>query len=1014
MMNNCFNVCYPSVSGQGGGGGKGGGGGGGVEAPDSLFSHQYAKVLDAISEGEIVGLVNGLQSVYLDDVPLMNSLGQYNYQGFSLAFRTGIPNQALISGFNSQESVQQIGLRIKYAAPLIRSILSNTVDSATVSIGIPNLGSVDANGNINGTSVAYGIDIKQAGGAWYAYPLSSTRTVVTSGITGVANTPSSTSIIDVSATIATQAVWRVINRIANPAPAGNFILEYKLAVAGAYTTASNLTLNRTLSANRLSYTYSVSVPSFILPTAGVYNVRVRNTTTGTVYPCTVGCVVPYNVYTVTGKCTGKYIQDHLISLAGIPNTGYPIDIRVTRYTPDSLSAKLNNETWWESFTERVEVPINYNNTAVAGLQIDARYFRGIPKRTYDCKLLKVKVPSNYFPEKVITVGAGQTTQQALLQRYTRNVTTGVDTGVLQVWDGTFYTAWTDNPVWCFYDMLTNTRYGLGTHISYKNIDSTNLYKIAQYCDEPVQDGFGNYEPRFTCNMYIQSRGDAYQVLNTMASVFRAMVYWDSIRGMTAVQDAPGAIVAQFTNANIIDGAFNYTGSASQARHTTALVTWNDPAEHYRQKVEYVENSADVARFGVNQLDIPAVGCTSRGQAHRLGKWALFSESLETEVVHFKTGFEGIAIKPGDLIRTIDSFRAGLRYGGRIASIYPNIDIATFTGIASISNTSTAPGVPYEQLTAYIDVYATTATTISLSIERVGLPQGITATQALVAGVWSRVQVSGTLDSSTASPLLKVTSSANCVLYFGKAQLNSGLTVLPFDTLGTTNKLSFPHLLSNAIWVKTGVVVTAGTSGQITLDAPIALTTGTTYTISSQTPTGVLIDMPLTNTILGSVQVAQTAPMLAQVPQEGAIWTITSSTLSPETWRIMSITEEQKGIFAVSALEHNPSKFDAVEKNIQLQVLNTSVISDVPAPVTNIVVTGSKYTISTGVQGTKMVVSWDKSPTAIKYIVTYVENANPPIELPPTSNTSIEILSAIVGATYTVIVTAYNSLGRASP
>jgi predicted phage tail protein len=1014
MMNNCFNISYPGVSGQGGGGGgKGGSSGGGVEAPDSLFSHQYAKVLDAISEGEIVGLVNGLQSVFLDDVPLMNTLGQYNYQGFSLAFRTGVPNQSIIQGFNAQESSQPISTRLKYGAPLIRSVLSNTVDSVTVSIGIPNLGSVDSNGNINSTIVSYSIEIKQSGGAWYPANLSSTRYVVYSNTTGIATTPIATSIIDVTATIALVSTWSSTG-VANAAPTGTFVLEYAPISTGVYILAANLTLSRTLRPNGLVYAYDISVPSFSIPTAGQYLVRVRNSTTGTVYPCIVGCSTASYTYTINGKCTGKYISDHYISLAGIPNSGFPVDIRVTRLTPDSLSAKLNNETWWETFTERVEVPINYTNTAIAGLQIDARYFRGIPKRSYDCKLLKVKVPSNYFPEKQIIVSAGQTTQQALLQRYTRNATTGVDTGVLQVWDGTFYTAWTDNPVWCFYDMLTNTRYGLGSHIAYKNIGTTNLYKIAQYCDEPVQDGFGNYESRFTCNLYIQSRGDAYQVLNTMASVFRAMVYWDSVRGMTAVQDAPGSIIAQFTNANIIDGTFNYTGSASQARHTTALVTWNDPAEHYKQKVEFVENATDVSRFGVNQLDIPAIGCTSRGQAHRIGKWALFSESLETEIVHFKTGFEGLSIKPGDLIRTIDSFRAGLRYGGRIATVYPSIDLAVFTGIGSLSNTSLNIGIPYEQLTAYIDIYSIVTTSITLSIERVGIPQNIFVTQVIPAGIWSRVQVSGTLDSSTSSPLVKVTSSATTSLYFGKAQLNNGLTAQLFDTIGTVNKLTFPHILSNTAWVKVNTAITTTNTAQVTIDAPITLATGTTYTLSSQTAIGTLIDMPIVNTTMGSTQVLQTAPMLAQLPQEGAIWTVTSSVLNPETWRIMSIVEDQKGIYAVTALEHNTSKYDAIEKNLQLQVLNTSVITTVPTPVTNILVVGSKYTISPGVQGTKMSISWDKSPTAIKYIVSYIENANPLIELPPTANTSIEILSAVVGATYTITVTAYNALGKASP
>lgn len=351
--------------------------------------------------------------------------------------------------------------------------------------------------------------------------------------------------------------------------------------------------------------------------------------------------------TITGKTTTQYQRSYLVNLAG----SSPWDIRVRRITADSVSAAIQNKTYWASYTEIIDQKLRYPNSALMGISIDAAQFDSIPTRGYEVKLLKVLVPSNYFP---------------LTRTYTRDKTTGLDTGVSQTWDGSFYLAWTDNPAWCWYDLVTNDRYGLGEFIDAALVDKWAMYTIGKYCDELVPDGFGGMEPRFTCNLYLQTQEEAYNVINAMASIFRGMAFWAG-GGMTATHDAPSDPIALFTASNVIDGKFNYSGSSRKSRHTVALVTWNDPSKGYRQEIEYVEDQAGIARYGVVQKELVAVGCTSRGQAHRIGKWLLYTERMETEIISFKCGLDGAHLYPGAVITTQDFSRAGKRHGGRVIS-----------------------------------------------------------------------------------------------------------------------------------------------------------------------------------------------------------------------------------------------------------------------------------------------------------------------------------------------------------
>lgn len=315
----------------------------------------------------------------------------------------------------------------------------------------------------------------------------------------------------------------------------------------------------------------------------------------------------------------------------------PFNIRVVRRTQDSTSSLLVNNTLWSSYTEIYDTKFSYPNTAVVGLKFDSSQFSGVPRRNYLIKGMIVKVPDNYDPET---------------RQYNG------------FWSGNFKLAWTDNPAWIFYDILTNTRYGMGNRIGQFGVDKFALYTISQYCDQLVDDGFGGKEPRFTCNCYITEQRQAYDVIHDLCSIFRAMPIWEGTQ-YTAVMDRPSDPVAIYSNANVVDGQFNYTSAAQKSRHTAVHVRYIDPNNNWETTTEYVADDELIKRFGLNVAQIDAFGCTSRGQAHRVGKWLIQTEKLETQTVTFSVGREGIRHLPGDIIGVADNDFAGTTIGGRI-------------------------------------------------------------------------------------------------------------------------------------------------------------------------------------------------------------------------------------------------------------------------------------------------------------------------------------------------------------
>ncbi|EED4750807.1 DUF1983 domain-containing protein [Salmonella enterica] len=345
--------------------------------------------------------------------------------------------------------------------------------------------------------------------------------------------------------------------------------------------------------------------------------------------------------TLTAKKTGVYYRSYELKL---PKPGRAYKIRVIRITEDSNTQYIFNDTWVDSIGEIVDTPMNYPNSALVGLKVNSEQFgSSMPSRSYLVRGLKIRVPSNYNENTNTYIG---------------------------VWDGTFKLLSSSNPAWILFDVLTNARYGLGQFVSESMIDLGQIYQIGRYCDEEVDNGFGGKEKRFAINTQITSRHDAYRLIQDIAGAFRGMVFWAG--GMVNVmQDSPSDPVMMFTNANVKDGMFSYKGSARKDRPSVALVTYNNKEDGYKQNIEYVEDQEAMRRYGERKTEVVAFGCTSRGQAHRVGLWLLYTARMESDVISFTAGLDASFLMPGETVLIQNKYRAGKRNSGRIVAFTKN-------------------------------------------------------------------------------------------------------------------------------------------------------------------------------------------------------------------------------------------------------------------------------------------------------------------------------------------------------
>lgn len=345
-----------------------------------------------------------------------------------------------------------------------------------------------------------------------------------------------------------------------------------------------------------------------------------------------------------GKTTSEYQRDHRIDL---PKATSGWSIRVRRITADSTSSKLVNAFKVFSFAEVIDSKLRYPNTALLYIEVDASQFSGqAPKVTCKPKGRLVRVPTTYDPVSRTYAGT---------------------------WQGDFKYAYTDNPAWIFYDLVLDKIFGMGTRVDASMIDKWELYSISQYCDQMVSDGAGGTEPRFTCNVFIQSQQDAYTVLKDIAAIFRGITFWGNsqifVNADVPQVDSDGNVDVDFVYhaANVIDGLFTYAGGSYKNRYTSCQSSWSDPINHYSDTVEGVYDSDLVQRYGVREMSLTAIGCTSQSEAHRRGRWAILSNAKDG-TVSFGVGLDGYIPIPAEIIGVADPFRSGKQNGGRISSV----------------------------------------------------------------------------------------------------------------------------------------------------------------------------------------------------------------------------------------------------------------------------------------------------------------------------------------------------------
>ncbi|HBK2872783.1 TPA: host specificity protein J, partial [Escherichia coli] len=366
--------------------------------------------------------------------------------------------------------------------------------------------------------------------------------------------------------------------------------------------------------------------------------------------------------TINGKTTSQFLAS--VILDNLPPR--PFNIRMVRETADSTTDQLQNKTLWSSYTEIIDVKQCYPNTAIVGLQVDAEQFGGQQMTVnYHIRGRIIQVPSNYDPEKRTYSG---------------------------IWDGSLKPAYSNNPAWCLWDMLTHPRYGMGKRLGAADVDKWALYAIGQYCDQTVPDGFGGTEPRMTFNAYLAQQRKVWDVLSDFCSAMRCMPVWNG-QTLTFVQDRPSDVVWPYTNSDVVvddNGVgFRYSFSALKDRHTAVEVNYTDPQNGWQTSTELVEDPEAILRYGRNLLKMDAFGCTSRGQAHRAGLWVIKTELLETQTVDFTLGSQGLRHTPGDIIEICDNDYAGTMTGGRVLSIDAASRTLTLDREVTLPETGTA-------------------------------------------------------------------------------------------------------------------------------------------------------------------------------------------------------------------------------------------------------------------------------------------------------------------------------------
>ncbi|HCK4902596.1 TPA: phage tail protein [Pseudomonas aeruginosa] len=533
------------------------------------------------------------------------------------------------------------------------------------------------------------------------------------------------------------------------------------------------------------------------------------------------------------KSTSRYERSHRVDL---PEARSGWQVRVRRLTPNQNNNRVADTMRVEAITEVIDAKLRYPNTALLFVEFDASQFQSIPQISVEARGRRVRVPSNYDPQTRSYSGT---------------------------WDGSFKSAWTSNPAWHWYDIVLHKRFGLGRRIDASMVDKWSLYRIAQYCDQSVPDGKGGQEPRFSCNLYLQSRAEAWTVLRDLAAIFRGMSYWSGAE-MVAVSDMPEDEAYTFSPSNTVrgdDGShFNYSSSRQRDRHTLALVNYDNPGNGYQSQPVAVNNDRAQRRYGISQLEITAIGCTSEGEAQRRGQWALLTEELEQDAVTFRTGMDGRGLAPGKIIAVADPVKSGKQIGGRLSA------------------------VDGRALTLDRDVEARPGDRLL-----VNLPNG-------------------------------------------KAEARSVQSVV----------------------------------GRV-------LTVTAAY---------------------------------SETPRPQGQWALQSNSLTTQRFRIMSITRPEDNLFEITALQHNASKFDAIDNGARIELPPvTSIPPGVQAPPQNVRIKAFTK-VDQGLAVTSLSASWDAAPNAVAYEAEWRKDSGNWVRVARTSALGFDVPGIYAGR-YLVRVRALN-------
>lgn len=553
---------------------------------------------------------------------------------------------------------------------------------------------------------------------------------------------------------------------------------------------------------------------------------------------------------ITGKTRSRYQRQYEYALPKHTEDGTRVTmwtIKIERVSPETTESSTSNDIYLDSYSVIIGSRLSYPNSAIFGLSISSEQFQSVPTRSYLVDGLLIRVPSNYDYKTRKYEGT---------------------------WNGTFKLAPSDNPAWILYDVITNERYGLGQFVDPAYANAARLYVIGQYCDELVDDGFGGKEPRFTLNTVINSTSDAYQLISDITSVFNGMAYWSGSQ-FGYMCDMPTEPTMLYNASNVVNGEFVYSGASRKDMHSVALITWNDPERNYQRAVEYIEDAELIQRYGIRKAEITSFGCTTRGQAHRIGKWLLYTERNQSRTISFKVGVDSSFVLPGDVVQIADPNRSGKRMGGRLI--------------------------------------------------------GVTATSA-------------TLDDE-----IVLSESSSIML----RSANGDFVERNIKTIGTD--------------LKTGKSV-------INWEAP-----------------------------------------LSTLPTDNAVWVVKSPELEPQLARVVAIgdSEDSPGTYSITAIAHNPSKFDFVESNIQLDIPNVTIISPSLIEATKNVEIYEEARIEQGLTVRNMLINWEQVQNAVSYEVKYRKGEGNWFTLPITKALSVEVENVYEGE-YTAQVIAISATGSRSP